>query len=126
MSLDREDRLTLGIGEIYGEWNPALQIALPLDDSDEDHPVLTGRKVRRLQFIEYTVNIEFPVRSDAGIRAKEEDRLHYSNPPPPSREHRYWQSNLWQSVTESSILRLGISLNVLEQGSKSTFEDWRY
>jgi hypothetical protein len=110
MSLDREDRYTLGIGEIDGKWNPALQIALPLDDSDEDHPVLSGRKVGRVQFIEYTVNTEFPVRPGAGIRAKEEYRLHHSTPPPPTREHRCRQSNLWKSDTESSMLRLRISL----------------
>lgn len=35
----------------------------------------------------------------------------------------YWQSNLWKSVTESSILRIGTSLNALEQNSKTIIKD---
>ena len=53
MSFDRKDRQPLGIGEIDGERYPALNIALPLDDSDENHAVLTGRKVGCLQLIEF-------------------------------------------------------------------------
>ena len=77
MPLNREDRFALGIGEIYGEWNPALQIALPFDDSHEDHLVLTGWKVGCAQLIEYSVNTELPVRSVACIRAKKKNCLHY-------------------------------------------------
>ena len=70
--------------EIDAEWNPALEVALPLDDSDEYHLVLTRRKVRRIEFIEHTVNIEFAVGRCFSVRAKEKNRLHRPAPPSPS------------------------------------------
>ena len=76
MSFDREYCFAVGIGKIHAERYPTLNIALPLDDADENHAVLAGRKIRRLQLAEYSVDIQFPVRSGSGIRTKEKDRFH--------------------------------------------------
>jgi hypothetical protein len=97
---------------------------IPFDDPGKDHLILTGWKIRRTEIMEDTVNIEFPIRPRPGVCTKEENRLHHSTAPSPLRDHRNQQSNLWKSHTESSILRLGISLNVLERTLKAAFGCW--
>ena len=121
VAFDREYRLSPGIRQIHAERYPTLLMPIPFDDPGKDHLILAGRKIRSTEVIEDAVNIKFPIGPRTGVCAKEENRFHHSIPRPLSREHRNWQSNLWKSDTESTILRLGISLNVLERGLKVAF-----
>jgi hypothetical protein len=124
VAFDREYRLSPGIGQIHPESYPTLFMPIPFDDPGKNHLILPGRKIRRTEVMEDAVNIEFSVGPCTGVCTKEENAFHHSTPPPPSREHGNWQSNLWKSDTESTILRLGISLNVLECGLKPAFGYW--
>jgi hypothetical protein len=82
MTVDRKNRHAVGIDQIDGKRNPPLQVTLPLDYADKDHPVLPSRKIWRIQLVEYTVNIELAVGSYSCICAKEEYRFHRFAPPP--------------------------------------------
>jgi len=61
VSVNRKHRHTVRISQVNLERNAAWSVPFPFDHTRQNQAILAGRKIRSVQFIEHTLNIEAPV-----------------------------------------------------------------